>query len=496
MKSIRWDACIVTAVLVASCAPAFAQRLADAPVGRLAGEVAAYDPPRSNLTQIIDQLARATAVPIGFEAAAEPSPQGRAPGPDEPSPSKRIPLTGLTLGAALTELMRLYPGYEWSEATGIINVRPKGAASDPADPLNRPVPSFRVRDVNLGGAAVAIQQLFDAEWQPPADSTWLNPAAPLSAAPAGVADWRGRTFSVSLERPLVLQVLNAVAVAHGSVGWRVDFTGPRVTWGDARLLFIGLLPGQTTLLTSARASAVPRSRSPADLVPRVVLELPPTPSRLAAVFRALARAGVVRVGLELLPESVMARPGAVPAGEWQADLTGLSGDAAIDRILGLAPQYERVDENGVINIVPRGSRSNGGEILNRRVKTFDVKNAMIVGLPGPLRAAVTGLPASPAAGPLLRPPPPARPVNPAIPEAARRQMEEQDRLRDAEWTRTTTLSLRNVTLRQVLNALMTERDDLTWTVAFTGDNASAPALQIELAGRWTGATLTLPAGRW
>jgi hypothetical protein len=493
MKSFRWDACIVTAVLVASSAPAFAQRLADAPVGRVAGEVAAYDPPGRNLAQIIDQLARATAVPIGFEAAAEPSPQGRAPGPDEPSLSKRILLNGLTLGAALTELMRLYPGYEWSEAAGIINVRPKGAASDPADPLNRPVPSFRVRDVNLGGAAVAIQQLFDAAWQPPADSTWLNPAAVPGAAPPGVADWRGRTFSVSLEHPGVLQVLNAVAVAHGSVGWRVDFTGPRAAWGDARLCFIGLLPGQTTLVTSARASAVPRSLSPADFVPRVVLELPPTPSRLAAVFRALAHAGVVRVGLELLRESVMARPGAVPVGEWQADLTGLSRDAAIDRILGLAPQYERVDENGVINIVPRGSRSNGREILNRRVKTFDAKNATMVGLLGPLRAAVTGLP---AAGSSLRPPPLAPPVNPALPEASRRRIEEQNRLRDAETTRTTTLSLRNVTLRQVLNALMTERDDLTWTVAFTGDDASAPALQIGLAGRWTEVMLTVPAGRW
>lgn len=442
--------------------------------------------------QIIDRLARATAVPIGFEAAAEPSPRGRAPAPDEPSLSRRIPLNGLTLGAALTELMRLYPGYEWSEAAGIINVRPKAAASDPADPLNRPVPSFRVRDVNLGEAAVAIQRLFDAGWQPPTDSTWPSPAATPTAASPGVADWRGKTFSVSLEHPAVLQVLNAVAVAHGSVGWRVDFTGPRAAWGDARLGFIGLLPGQTTLVTSARAAGVPRSLSPADLVPRIVLELPPTPSRLSAVFRALARAGIVRVGLELLPEPVMARPGAVPPGEWQADLTGLSGDAAIDRILGLAPQYERVDESGVINIVPRGSRSNRKEILNRRVKTFDAKNATMAGLLGPLRAAVTGLPASPPSGPSLRPPPPAPPVNPAMPESSRQRIEEQYRLRDAEMARTTTVSLRNVTVRQALNALMTERDDLTWTVSFTGDDVPAPAIQIGLAGRWTDVWLTVP----
>jgi hypothetical protein len=112
----------------------------------------------------------------------------------------RLPITGLPLRDALLVLASRDPGYEARELDGVLVLRPPASWSDGAHPLLRPVRNVRLQNVTVGQAIQTITSLLGRK----------EPIGPMLDT---------RRFSVVLTRGSILDLLNAVARAHGALSW-------------------------------------------------------------------------------------------------------------------------------------------------------------------------------------------------------------------------------------------------------------------------------------
>jgi hypothetical protein len=94
-----------------------------------------------NAEILADQLwgiAAAAHVRIGFESIEETM---------MPRPLRQTAIANTPIADAIDAALAVDDRYEWRAIAGIIVVRPKGAWTDSADPLNRPIRNVQVRSV-------------------------------------------------------------------------------------------------------------------------------------------------------------------------------------------------------------------------------------------------------------------------------------------------------------------------------------------------------------
>jgi hypothetical protein len=502
MKRLAFVVLLLTLALAGSAAPLSGHGPADKVITERVMTLG-WPAPAHLMFLFLAEVARAAGAPIGFEAVPEP-PDGSPvlpPASMPPRSHRPIDLRGMTFGAALDKIVEFDPRYEWTDAGGIVNVRPRDASGDSTNKLNMAVLSFSVDRVDLADAATAIERLVDPAWQPPSLAWTMgyskdpSPAAPPAASagakaappgsartpevassgrtdlgpmprltPPGEIDWRERAVSVSVRDTTVAGVLNAVVRAHGDASWGVEYQGPAPSWPYGQLWFASL--------------SVPQAVGGRTIWKNwpVFVETPVTGMRLQMAVLRLADAYPVRFGLELLPAPGPDLSGTVPGESW-VDATGLPRATAVDRIVREAPGYEWLEHDGVVNILPRGTRANPEDPLKRRFDAFEATGATASDILGLLRRLHDGPDA---------PGPPDSPIQEDPPLSPRMRWSRRE-----EIDRRVTLALRDVTLREILNRVVAAHHGLTWIVSYTGTRSVA-TMTIALRGQGWGYSTALP----
>jgi hypothetical protein len=154
----------------------------------------------------LSRVARVAAVPFGFESDSA-SPRPASSGTVEPHE-----ITAATVREALDAFVRFDPRYEWRTAGGMYVVRTSAAWNDPTNVLNRPVPDGDWRDLSTLSAFNRVSHLL-----------YPDDTSPLYT---GLSVKNDRPFSVQVRGGTILDLLNAIALADGELGWSVRYGRP------------------------------------------------------------------------------------------------------------------------------------------------------------------------------------------------------------------------------------------------------------------------------
>jgi hypothetical protein len=125
------------------------------------------------------------------------------------------------------------PKYDFVEdRDGVIVVRSRNQPQNQQSWLNQIIPTFAVKDTAVREALYAVFRLFDPEYP-------TRPLPPrfqldLARSPARQADIM-QPITVSLKQATVWQILNAIIVAHGGLGWRVTYAHGQRVAEEARI---------------------------------------------------------------------------------------------------------------------------------------------------------------------------------------------------------------------------------------------------------------------
>lgn len=171
---------------------------------------------------IAARAVRSLRIPMGLEWPADTCSN---PGRPRPMPTfdDELVLTGMKLGDALDRLMQLDPTYAWTDAHGVIVIRPAKAWSDREHFLNQELTSFTLREGRIPAALYALQTALQA---------WRYPDHPVVPRQDG---WSAddmypprtpedeRTITVVLNGSTTIDALNAVVREHGTLAWYVEY---------------------------------------------------------------------------------------------------------------------------------------------------------------------------------------------------------------------------------------------------------------------------------
>lgn len=155
---------------------------------------------------LLSRVARVAAVPFGFESdSASPRPASIvAVEPHE--------IEARTVREALDAFVRLDSRYEWRVAGGMYIVRTRSAWNDATSVLNQPVPDVDWPDTSVIPAFERLARLL-----------YPDDTSPLYS---GLIVKNDRPFSVRVRGGRVLDLLNAIALADGELGWSVRYGRP------------------------------------------------------------------------------------------------------------------------------------------------------------------------------------------------------------------------------------------------------------------------------
>jgi hypothetical protein len=172
--------------------------------------------------QVAIRIAESLSVPLGLELVPEPCGQeGKKP----PEREDEIVLTGMSVTRAFDRLVELDERYVWSEADGVLIVRPGATWFDRDHFLNQRIPPFRVKEGRMWAAMNEVHAALGGA---------RGPADEISAARTPQSD---RRFSVNLGTTTVVEALTAVVRAHGSLRWTVEYCKPQARFEYATLRF-------------------------------------------------------------------------------------------------------------------------------------------------------------------------------------------------------------------------------------------------------------------
>jgi hypothetical protein len=228
------------------------------------------------------KLAVAAGVPMGFEAAGQPT-----------RLSHPVTATGRKLSEVLDDLIRADDRYEWREDDAVIVVRPAAAWRDPLSVFNTAVGPIRQRQMQASDAASLMAQLFGVR--------------------SDVSSALGDTITFSVDLPeggTLLGALNAIVRAHGTMTWSV---APMSAPSDPSVMAISVFVGRTGIgagipraagiVTTPRGPQTTSAEQHGSLLDRVVgTKRDGTPLLLRSVFQLKELAAAVRVpmGIETL----------------------------------------------------------------------------------------------------------------------------------------------------------------------------------------------------
>jgi hypothetical protein len=226
----------VVMVAVGTAASA-AQDLAVSPLDRVLPVPSAVSlGGQGTLSMMLIRALELVSVPAGVEevgattVARVPVRRGRQPGP-------LVNIGGLTVGAALDKIVRADPRYAWKLLDGVVVLRPVEAWNDPQHPLLRRVPAVELVDVRAWEALDAVREAVG-------HVSMSEPSFPAE-----------REFSVTFGGGALIDLLNAVAAAHGEMGWALQssgsYTAPATSYVVRPALFAWTTSGHGSELENA-----------------------------------------------------------------------------------------------------------------------------------------------------------------------------------------------------------------------------------------------------
>jgi hypothetical protein len=168
---------------------------------------------------------RAAGIVVGFEAAPEMKEVGAIANAELAAELKthpRVSLAGKTVREALDTIVAIDPRYRWIDVHGVAVGRPWASWTDPRHPLNQVVAPIVWPEIDLATALSKVSALVSG--------TDISGPVPGSG--------RGPVFAVQTGPIAVMELLNAIGVAHGGwVGWHMRH---RCSTVDPRAICIAL----------------------------------------------------------------------------------------------------------------------------------------------------------------------------------------------------------------------------------------------------------------
>lgn len=344
--------------------------------------------------------------------------------------------------------------------------------------LDQRVTKFDVNGASPRGALEALLAILDPSR---ASGFGVQGAGRPPAGREGEAGARsGAPITLSLTDVTVLDALNAIATANGAMSWMVNYDPGRALYESATIQFIEGGYRVTALSKLSLAQPIPLAKPEAHGVvtlPRVIVSVPMNAASLLTTVERLSASLAVPVGAEVTTGFPLLSPrdlvtpavghgasgpatglaggvvGDVPRGVPAAssgqlarayDLTGLTMPEALTKLAEWNLEYAWTEDNGVYHIRPRAVHA-ASQALDARVDRFanrynDVPSAALA-----IRDLIDRLTA---------PRPPSPTVITSWVSSGSRTPDMQKPL---------TLDLSNLTVRQLLDAMVTEHGRLSWT---------------------------------
>jgi hypothetical protein len=138
-------------------------------------------------------------------------------------------LRGKKVSEALDDLIALHPGYEWRSVNGVIHVRPQTAFANPNHFLNHAAGPLDLKD------ALPLHATFEAHRVFIPDCVVRHPIYTdrRDAFLENEDKVMRQPVTLSFRGGTVLQLLDAVIKAHGSLYWNVTYQVPPERLHDA-----------------------------------------------------------------------------------------------------------------------------------------------------------------------------------------------------------------------------------------------------------------------
>jgi len=174
------------------------------------------------LAETLSSIARASGVLIGFETMLDRDPL---------SARTRFgwSMRGKKVSEALDELMVVHRGYEWRSVNGVIHVRPQSAFADLHHFLNQAIGPIELIDALPLHATFEVHRIFIPDCLVSHPIYTDQRDVFLEKEDAAMQ----QTFTLSFGGGTVLDLLDAVIKAHGSLYWNVTYDVPRERLHDA-----------------------------------------------------------------------------------------------------------------------------------------------------------------------------------------------------------------------------------------------------------------------
>lgn len=381
------------------------------------------------------------------------------------APERTIELSGMRLGDALDAIVREDPRYEWTESNGRILVRL--AAGREASALDARVGRFTVNHASYSDALARLTAAIDPSRPAPALghlTAGFSLGDMSRTPPPPKAEPR---ISLTLDGAPVVEILDAIARAHGALSWHVSYGRGPVDLDHASIT-----------LTSGPASATAEStyaKSDAALA-RTRLVVPVIHS-LDSTLTLYTRRARILAGIEFLPGDAD-RPSAGAAA--LLDLTGVAPAEAVARIVALDSRFEWEEAGGIFYVHPRLEHAVQPSLLDRNLETITFTNQTAEGVLGALAKVLGAKHAGRAssAGSLVD-------VDPA----------EQARLIAEGRAKTISLTVTDNTLREVLNTVCRAHGTLSWKfrTAMSQQGQVSYSIDFESYDGWSVSTTFWPA---
>lgn len=452
----------VVSVLPPSAAMAQQPKAADAIV-RSGIPVVLEIPPGDMTFNVIREVLQAAGALHGIEQA--PRTADAAPVDFGRRPNRVVRLDGTPVGEALDTILREDPDYEWTEADGRILVR---AAAARGGALDTRVDRFAVTAVSFIDALTALVRAIDpSRPQPdvmrfglslevggqkpaPGDVNREAPGEHQAAGPRTGAE--ERPITIAMDGATLLDILDAIAHAHGELSWSVGYDRGGMRLEHATITLMGRGVAATAASAHAEREA-PRMRDRDRLIV-------PMMTSLQGMLSLYTRRARVRTGIELLSDSGPALFLDVPP----LDLTDVPPAAAISRIVAFDSRFEWVEANGIFNVRPKAEHAAGPSILEQPIETFSVADVTAEGALDAIGRLFGSVSAGRGSG-----------------EAGLIDVDEKEQQRRMAEGRAKTISLTlaNSTFREILNALCRAHGTLSWSLQRHGERDGRRTYTIE-----------------
>lgn len=221
-----------------------------------------------------------------------------------------------------------------------------------------------------------------------------------------------------------------------------------------------------TINSDALSQGVAIGRDKAD---SITLDMPATPGRLDQAISRMRAVTGSQIGLELLPQAKLAPREARRVGppEQRLMLSGLTITDALNVIVRAMPEYEIRTYEGIPSVVPRSVRRSG-DFLDQPVSSFDAEMVTMVQALGLFHRLFN---------PDYQIKEGAQVVGLSAPDD---DVSQQGRIRAAAMAKKFSVHVRNVSARDVLDAICASHGEISWQVTYSDDPLSYSNARISL----------------